>query len=101
MEPAFASDVKAALEATTGRRYGADGTFWMKRPLPGLGLSDGWGTWIRTKTGGVRVRCPTVRRSPNCLTISSNASQLTRAPGMVLPSHQGVLAAGLRAWQGS
>jgi hypothetical protein len=24
----------------------------------------GWGTWIRTKTGGVRVRCPTVRRSP-------------------------------------
>ena len=28
------------------------------------GYFGGWGTWIRTKTGGVRVRCPTVRRSP-------------------------------------
>src|SRR5437868_11121769 len=28
------------------------------------GLS-GWGTWIRTKVGGVRVRSPTARRSPS------------------------------------
>lgn len=33
------------------------------KPLISKDLA-GWGTWIRTKTGGVRVRCPTVRRSP-------------------------------------
>ena len=27
--------------------------------------NNGWGTRIRTLTGGVRVRCPTVRRSPS------------------------------------
>ena len=26
---------------------------------------DGWGTWIRTKIDGVRVRCSTVELSPN------------------------------------
>lgn len=25
----------------------------------------GWGTWIRTKINGVRVRCSTVELSPN------------------------------------
>ena len=39
--------------------------------------STGWGTWIRTKTGGVRVRCPTVRRSPSCFTISSKEMRFT------------------------
>ena len=64
--------------------------------------TNGWGTWIRTKTGGVRVRCPTVRRSPSCLTISIKASRLTRAPERgAHPRNQGVLAAGSRAWQGS
>ena len=29
------------------------------------GLGNGWGTWIRTKINGVRVRCSTVELSPN------------------------------------
>ena len=29
-----------------------------------LAKSDGWGTWIRTKINGVRVRCSTVELSP-------------------------------------
>ncbi len=37
--------------------------------LPGtpgnLLKSSGWGTWIRTKINGVRVRCSTVELSPN------------------------------------
>jgi hypothetical protein len=28
-------------------------------------ISNGWGTWIRTKIDGVRVRCSTVELSPN------------------------------------
>jgi hypothetical protein len=41
--------------------------------------------------------CPTVRRSPNCLTISSKASRLTRAPERgPTPRNQGVLAVGSR-----
>jgi hypothetical protein len=28
-------------------------------------ISFGWGTWIRTKIDGVRVRCSTVELSPN------------------------------------
>ena len=35
-----------------------------KSPLPGA-LFFGWGTRIRTWVGGVRVRSPTARRSPN------------------------------------
>ena len=35
-----------------------------KSPLPGA-LFSGWGTRIRTWVGGVRVRSPTARRSPN------------------------------------
>ncbi|VTZ49937.1 hypothetical protein MPC4_20147 [Methylocella tundrae] len=27
-------------------------------------MHDGWGTWIRTKIDGVRVRCSTVELSP-------------------------------------
>lgn len=34
-------------------------------PLVSLPCCYGWGTWIRTKVGGVRVRSPTARRSPN------------------------------------
>ena len=37
-----------------------EGALWLGRDR----IGSGWGTWIRTKTGGVRVRCPTVRRSP-------------------------------------
>ena len=29
------------------------------------GQETGWGQRIRTSTGGVRVRCPTIRRAPN------------------------------------
>src|SRR5690606_18489050 len=29
------------------------------------GKSNGWGTWIRTKTNGVRVRCSTLKLSPS------------------------------------
>ena len=28
-------------------------------------LMSGWGTWIRTRVDGVRVRSPTARRSPS------------------------------------
>ena len=28
-------------------------------------LRLGWGTWIRTKINGVRVRCSTIELSPN------------------------------------
>lgn len=28
----------------------------------------GWGTWTRTKTNGVRVRCSTIKLFPNNLT---------------------------------
>ena len=39
------------------------------RPPNGMDFNDplrfGWGTWIRTKIDGVRVRCSTVELSPN------------------------------------
>ena len=34
---------------------------------------SGWGTWIRTKVDGVRVRSPTARRSPSRGAISQTA----------------------------
>ena len=37
------------------------GAKWSRRSLP----LRGWGTWIRTKIDGVRVRCSTVELSPN------------------------------------
>src|ERR1700722_5640252 len=37
---------------------------WQKRGKS-LTRSSGWGTWIRTKIDGVRVRCSTVELSPN------------------------------------
>src|SRR5262245_38897340 len=57
--------------------------------------SAGWGTWIRTKTGGVRVRCPTVRRSPT--------RALCGGQGFAAQGERGrlaVLAAGAPDWQG-
>ena len=40
-----------------------------KRDSPSIGksllISIGWETWIRTTIHGVRVRCPTIERSPN------------------------------------
>ena len=38
-----------------------------RRRREGSVLVYGWGRGIRTPTGGVRVRCPTIRRSPKIL----------------------------------
>ena len=37
----------------------------------------GWGTWIRTKINGVRVRCSTVELSPNGTEIGTRELQLS------------------------
>jgi hypothetical protein len=34
-------------------------------------ISFGWETWIRTKIHGVRVRCPTIERSPSRMVITT------------------------------
>src|SRR5271169_3346212 len=48
-----------AETATAAAHVGAgDKAKWRK-------LRFGWGTWIRTKIDGVRVRCSTVELSPN------------------------------------
>src|ERR1044071_533810 len=39
----------------------------------------GWGTWIRTKVDGVRVRSPTTRRSPT-LCLSRRARETSLPP---------------------
>ena len=48
--------------------------------------TNGWGTWIRTKTGGVRVRCPTVRRSPIIFTYNSKRWVLQYLPDFTVGS---------------
>ena len=37
----------------------------IKKALENQGLVSGWGTWTRTKTNGVRVRCSTIKLFPN------------------------------------
>jgi hypothetical protein len=44
------------------------------RSTRSLYFSNGWGTRIRTWIDGVRVRCPTVERSPNFLLLYRNSS---------------------------
>ena len=43
------------------------GALRRSRRKPGNRELRGWGTWIRTKINGVRVRCSTVELSPNTL----------------------------------
>jgi hypothetical protein len=43
----------------------------------------GWGTWIRTKTSGVRVRCSTIKLSPTIAHITAKIvfkNYLRKAP---------------------
>ena len=58
---------------------------------------SGWGTWIRTKTGGVRVRCPTVRRSPTSADVELELRPCKPQAARTFA----VLAVAKRAWQGS
>src|SRR3989304_971583 len=61
------------------------------------GLLVGWGTWIRTKTGGVRVRCPTVRRSPTSADVELELRPCKPQAARTFA----VLAVAKQAWQGS
>lgn len=36
-----------------------------KKAVENQRLKIGWGTWTRTKTNGVRVRCSTIKLFPN------------------------------------
>jgi hypothetical protein len=68
------------------------GTDLPKRPLPFSNkrgkssvISIGWGTWIRTKIDGVRVRCSTVELSPNASTfVGHSPCGRGRGAGMTL-----------------
>ena len=63
---------------------------------------NGWGTWIRTKTGGVRVRCPTVRRSPTiCSDFQWDSVYSVCTKFTASPRSRAVLAASARTWQGA
>ena len=42
----------------------------------------GWGTWIRTKINGVRVRCSTIELCP------TNAAEITAFDGFTSPTEQ-------------
>ena len=47
-------------------------------------LYAGWGTWIRTKTSGVRVRCSTLKLFP-----SRRAAREGRRSGGLIALHRG------------
>jgi hypothetical protein len=58
VDPAAIGQQVLVLEAATSRGRVALQAFEIKWKL------RGWGTWIRTKINGVRVRCSTVELSP-------------------------------------
>ena len=41
-----------------------------------VGQEIGWGTRTRTSIDGVRIRCPTIRRSPNASAVTARALAL-------------------------